>query len=142
MLPEVIAGLEQIEFGYVLHEVGWSLATSKITPPVELEDYLNIAPGVSKEAVDNTVQLVTFGEMYIRDMPLSVRQKWEQERQQKLNPTPAGSTDPNAPVDPNAPPVDPSAPPGTPPAAPPTEETPPSTPANPPSPAAGVPDPM
>ncbi len=88
MLPEVIAGLEQIEFGYVLLEVGWSMPSSKITPPIELEDYLNIAPGVSKEAVENTVQLVTFGEMYVRDMPPSVRQKWEQERQLKLPPLP------------------------------------------------------
>ncbi len=166
MLPEVIAGLEQIEFGYVLLEVGWSMPSSKITPPIELEDYLNIAPGVSKEAVENTVQLVTFGEMYVRDMPPSVRQKWEQERQLKLNPPPAGSTDPNAapvdpnaapaqpsatPVDPNAPPADPNAPPAdpntapaTPPAVPPAEPapaTPPAVPAAPP-PAQGVPDPM
>jgi hypothetical protein len=122
-IPEVIAGIETIDFGYVLREVSWSVPSTRINPPTELEEFLNVAPGVSKEAIDNTVQLVTFGEMFIRDMPPAMRQEWEQKKQQALNPQAAPAAPGTPPADPNAaPPADPSAPPTADPNAPPTAE--------------------
>jgi hypothetical protein len=124
-IPEVIAGIEQIEFGFILREVGWNTPGSRINPPAELEEFLNVAPGVSKEAVDHTVQLVAFGDMFIREMPATVRQAWDAKRQQLLNPQAAPPADGSAPTPPGTPPADPNAPP-----APTTEttvETPPAT---------------
>lgn len=79
-LPEILSGLAATDFGFVVRQISWTRPTQRVQAPLDVEEFFNVPPGVSKEAEENTVQLVVLGEMIIYQMPPTERQKWDEEQ--------------------------------------------------------------
>ena len=88
-LPDVLAGLSTIDFGFVVKEVAWSVPSQRLSLPVELEGSIENNPGIARETINNAVQLLTSGEMMIYEMPAELKAKWDADHQPAgLAPTP------------------------------------------------------
>ena len=98
-LPDVLAGLSTIDFGFVVKEVAWSVPSQRITLPTELEGSTENNPGIARETVNNAVQLLTSGEMMIYEMPAELKAKWDADHQPAgTAPLPGAAPPPGAPL--------------------------------------------
>lgn len=87
-LPEILAAMAEIDFGFVVSEVSWTIPASKVEVPREIQEYSDTVAGSSRDVVENTIELTVMGDVRIYEMPADEKQKYEQERMAAQQPAP------------------------------------------------------
>jgi hypothetical protein len=87
-LPEILAAMAEIDFGFVISEVSWTIPASKVEVPKEIQEYSDMVAGSSRDVVENTIELTVMGDVRIYETPADLKQKYEQERLAAQQPTP------------------------------------------------------